>query len=191
MKQNTDEISKLRALRLWDSGEIESLEVGTFRGLREIHSRLFDGLEGYNAGEIRQVNIAKDNFMFASALYLNSALEAIERMPENSFDEIIDKYVEMNIAHPFIEGNGRSTRLWLDMILRKNLEVCIEWNRINKIDYLNFMRLSPINSKYIKQLLSESLTPNIYDRVVFMKGIDQSYEYEDSNSASIFQLDEE
>lgn len=191
MKQNTDEISKLRALRLWDSGEIESLEVGTFRGLREIHSRLFDGLEGYNAGEIRQVNIAKDNFMFASALYLNSALEAIERMPENSFDEIIDKYVEMNIAHPFIEGNGRSTRLWLDMILRKNLEVCIEWNRTNKVDYLNFMRLSPINSKYIKQLLSESLTPNIYDRVVFMKGIDQSYEYEDSNSASIFQLDEE
>lgn len=191
MKQNTDEISKLRALRLWDSGEIEALEVGTFRGLREIHSRLFDGLEGYNAGEIRQVNIAKDNFMFASALYLNSALEAIERMPENSFDEIIDKYVEMNIAHPFIEGNGRSTRLWLDMILRKNLEVCIEWNRINKVDYLNFMRLSPINSKYIKQLLSESLTPNIYDRVVFMKGIDQSYEYEDSNSASIFQLDEE
>lgn len=191
MKQNTDEISKLRALRLWDSGEIEALEVGTFRGLREIHSRFFDGLEGYNAGEIRQVNIAKDNFMFASALYLNSALEAIERMPENSFDEIIDKYVEMNIAHPFIEGNGRSTRLWLDMILRKNLEVCIEWNRINKVDYLNFMRLSPINSKYIKQLLSESLTPNIYDRVVFMKGIDQSYEYEDSNSASIFQLDEE
>ena len=173
-----EKISKERALELFDSGDINNIEIGTVKGLKDIHYYLFHDLEGYNAGEIRNVNISKGTFTFASALYLEKALEEIEKMSENSFDEIIDKYIEMNIAHPFIEGNGRTTRIWLDLILKKNLSLCVDWSKVDKDDYLNFMILSPTQSKYIKELLKESLTDKIHNRDVYMKGIDKSYEYE-------------
>lgn len=184
-----EQITKRRALELWDSGAIDEFEVGTFKGLQEIHKYLFNGLDGYNAGEIRHVDISKKNFRFASALYLQEALKVVEAMPENDYDEIIDKYIEMNVAHPFREGNGRATRIWLDQVLKNNLSMCIDWSLINKNDYLNFMELSPINGKYIKWLLKDGLTHKIYDRIVYMKGIDRSYEYEEEDTISIFDID--
>ena len=179
MNKNSEEyVSKKRAIDLWDSGNIDSFEVGTVKGLMDIHHALFHDLEGFDAGKIRQVNISKGNFRFANSMYLAPALAAIEQMPENNFDQIIEKYVEMNVAHPFIEGNGRATRIWLDLILKKNLAKCIDWQRVDKVDYLEFMKISPVRSKYIKLLLKEALTEKISDREVFMKGLDQSYIYE-------------
>lgn len=179
MDKNSEEyISKKGAINLWDSGKIDDFEIGSVKGLLDIHYALFHDLDGFDAGKIRKVNISKENFRFANSMYLGPALEAIERMPENNFDQIIDKYVEMNVAHPFIEGNGRATRIWLDLILKKNLGKCIDWQRADKVDYLEFMKISPVRSKYIKMLLKDALTDKIEDREVFMKSIDQSYSYE-------------
>ena len=190
MSHLDEKITKQRALKLWDSDKIEEIEVGTVKGLQAIHEYLFEDLEGYEAGRIRDVNISKGNFRFASAIYLNEALKVVEQMPENTFEEIIDKYVEMNVAHPFREGNGRATRIWLDQILRKSIKKCIDWSVINKNDYLHFMELSPVEGKYIKSLLKEGLTEEIDSRMVYMKGIDRSYEYEEENSISIFEIDD-
>lgn len=143
----------------------------------------------FHNSEIRNVNMSKGNFLFANALYLKEALEKIEKMPENNFDEIIDKYIEMNIAHPFYEGNGRATRIWLDLILKKNLGKCIDWSLIDKEDYLTFMILSPTKPKFIKSLLLSALTDKINDREVYMKGINKSYEYENLNKIDIHDLD--
>lgn len=176
---NEEYISKKRAIELWDSGEIDDIEVGTVKGLRDIHYALFHDIDGYDAGEIRDVNISKGNFRFANSMYLIPALQAIEAMPDDDFDLILDKYVEMNVAHPFIEGNGRATRIWLDLMLKKNLGKVIDWQKVDKFDYLEFMKLSPVKTKYIKDLLRAALTDEISDRDVFMKGLDQSYRYED------------
>lgn len=187
-EKNYDELSKIRALKLWDTGDINRFEIGTFEGLRLIHEKLFHDIPGYNAGTLREVNLSKDNFLFASSLYLPQAVKAVEKLPQSTFEEIIDKYIEMNIVHPFIEGNGRATRLWLDQILKKELNVCVDWQLIDKQEYLDFMRLSPTNSKYIKQLLKSGLTEQIYDREIFMKGIDKSYEYESSMAQDLSKL---
>lgn len=176
--ETVDGKSKKKAYALYDSSFIESIEVGTVKGLRQIHSCLFGGLYDF-AGQIRTVNISKNGFMFAAALYLPHILSDIERMPERTFDDIITKYVEMNLAHPFMEGNGRSTRIWLDLILKRNLAVCVDWSKINKKDYLFAMQASPANDSMIRQLIKDALTDKINDREVFMKGIDYSYYYEE------------
>ena len=173
-----DEMSKERALRLLDSAEIKSFEIGTTAGLKQIHSYLFEGLYDF-AGAVRSVDTSKDGFRFASHLYLNTALREIEKMPENNFEEIVKKYVEMNIAHPFRDGNGRSMRIWLDLILKKNIKQCVDWQKIDKMDYLNSMQRSPVNDLEICQLLRGALTNKIDDREVYMKGIEQSYYYEE------------
>lgn len=186
-----EKLTKKRALALWDTNKIDQFEVGTIKGLQDIHSYLFAGIDGYGAGKIRDVNISKGNFRFASVLYLDNALKQVEKMPENTFHEIMEKYIEMNIAHPFREGNGRATRIWFDQILKKNLNRCIDWSQINKNDYLRFMELSPVEGKYITDLLKEALTEEVDSREVYMKGIDRSYEYEAENSISIFDIEEE
>ncbi|SEO33395.1 cell filamentation protein [Amphibacillus marinus] len=192
MDQISEEyLSKQRALELWDSGYINKIEAGTTKGLKEIHRYLFSGLEGYNAGEIREVNISKDDFLFAPALYLQETLETVEKLPENTFTEIITKYAEMNVAHPFLEGNGRATRIWLDQILRKQLKLCIDWQQISKYDYLNYMKHSKNNTKNIEQLLKQALTDQSYDRVLYMKGIDKSFEYEDLSAYQTVRIDAE
>lgn len=173
-----DEQSKHRAYELFDSNIINDIEVGTVNGLQQIHSFLFGGLYGF-AGEIRNKNISKDGFAFANALYLKETLHTIESMKESTFDEIIDKYIEMNIAHPFMEGNGRATRIWLDLILKKNLSFVVDWSLIEKDDYLNAMRVSPNSNKTIKELIKGALTDKINSRELFMKGIDYSYYYEE------------
>ncbi len=177
-KNPLDEQSKYRAYELFDSKIINDIEVGTIKGLQQIHSFLFGGLYDF-AGEIRNKNISKDGFVFANALYLKENLKLIESMSEKTFDEIIDKYIEMNIAHPFMEGNGRSTRIWLDLILKKNLSVVVDWSLIKKDDYLTAMRVSPNSSKVIKILIKDALTDKINSRELFMKGIDYSYYYEE------------
>jgi cell filamentation protein len=177
---NIDEISKERADKLFGSVEIKNFEVGTTRGLQQIHTYLFDDLYDF-AGLIRQVDISKGGFRFASHLYLVNILKEIEKMPEQNFEEIVKKYVEMNIAHPFREGNGRSMRIWLDLILKKNLKLCIDWQKIDKLDYLNAMQRSPVNDLEIRELLRSALTDKIYDREVYMKGIEQSYYYEEED----------
>lgn len=173
-----DDLSREKAYKLFDSKEIKKFEIGTTKGLQQIHRYLFDGLYDF-AGEIRDKNISKGNFRFASALYLNDILKSIEKMSEDTFEEIVKKYVEMNIAHPFFEGNGRSTRIWLDLILKKRLKQCIDWSKIDKSDYLQAMERSPVNDLEIRVLLKESLTEKINDREIFMKGIEQSYYYEE------------
>lgn len=188
---NEEYISKSRAIALWDSGEIAQFEVGTIKGLQQIHQALFHGLEGFNAGRLRDKNISKGDFRFASALYLASAGQAIEEMPNNSFEQIIDQYVEMNILHPFMEGNGRATRLWLDLLLKKRLAVCVDWQKVDKADYLSAMRMSPTNSSFIKLLLKGALTREITNRQVFLKGLDQSYLYEDLNRYSTEEVDQD
>ena len=177
---NIDEVSKERALKLFNSAEIASFEVGTTQGLQQIHAYLFGGLYDF-AGIIRNVDMSKDGFRFASHLYLNTILREIEKLPETSFEEIIKKYVEMNIAHPFRDGNGRSMRIWLDLILKKNLKQCIDWQKIDKMDYLNSMQRSPVNDLEICSLLRGALTDKIDDREVFMKGVEQSYYYEEED----------
>lgn len=178
--QNSDEVSKQRALELFDSSDLSSFEIGTTKGLRQIHEYLFDGLYEF-AGKIRSKNISKGGFTFASAIYLESGLLEIEKLPETTFEEIVKKYVEMNIAHPFMEGNGRSMRIWLDLILKKNIKQCVDWQQIDKNDYFNAMERSPVNDLELRELLRTALTSEINDREVFMKGIEQSYYYEESD----------
>ena len=178
---NSDETidgkSKSKAYALFESSLIDNIEVGTIKGLQQIHAYLFGGLYDF-AGQIRNVNIAKGGFQFAMAQFLPQTLSTIEKMSETTLNEIIDKYVEMNIAHPFREGNGRSTRIWLDLILKSRLKKCIDWSLINKNDYLHAMQMSVMDSSKIKQLLEAALTDKINDRETFMKGIDYSYYYE-------------
>lgn len=177
---NIDEASKERALKLFDGHEIESFEVGTIHGLQQIHAYLFSDLYDF-AGAIRNVDISKGGFRFASHLYLENVLREIEKLPETSFEEIVKKYVEMNIAHPFRDGNGRSMRIWLDLILKKNLKQCIDWQKIDKMSYLNSMQRSPVNDLEIRELLRSALTDKVDDREVYMKGIEQSYYYEEDD----------
>lgn len=169
--------SRKKAYTLFESELVDSIAEGTVRGLQQIHAFLFDGLYDF-AGKIRKVNIAKGGFQFAMAQYLSETLTNIEKMPENTLDEIIDKYVEMNIAHPFREGNGRSTRIWLDLILKKRLKRCVDWSQINKNDYLEAMRRSVVDASLLKALIAGAITDKIDDREIFMKGIDYSYYYE-------------
>ena len=176
-----EKISKTKALELFEKGLLDQFEVGTFAGLSKIHKYLFDEIYDF-AGTVRTVNIAKGNFRFAPVMYLSSALENISKMPQSTFDEIIAKYVEMNVAHPFREGNGRSTRIWLDAILKKELGMVIDWSKIDKEDYLLAMERSPIKDVEIKVLLKAALTDRVNDREVYMKGIDQSYHYEGYNT---------
>ncbi|MBS5410689.1 MAG: Fic/DOC family protein [Bacteroides thetaiotaomicron] len=177
---NTKEIDKsslVKAHALFDTGDITNIEVGTVKGLCDIHKYLFDGLYNF-AGQIRTLNISKGNFRFANCLYLDAILPVIEKMPESTFEEIIAKYVEMNIAHPFMEGNGRSTRIWLDMILKKQLKKVVDWQKIDKHLYLQAMERSPINDLELRTLISQALTNQIDDREIIFKGIEQSYYYE-------------
>ncbi len=171
--------SKKKAYTLFESGVIDSVEVGTTKGLQQIHAYLFGGLYDF-AGKIRQVNIAKGGFQFAMAQYLPQTLATIEKMPETTLDEIVDKYVEMNIAHPFREGNGRSTRIWLDLMLKRALQQCVDWSQIDKNAYLEAMRVSVGDSTPIRSLITNALTDRINDREMFMKGIDYSYYYEEA-----------
>jgi cell filamentation protein len=170
--------SKKKAYTLFESNLINEFEVGTAKSLRQIHAYLFGGLYDF-AGQIRQKNISKDGFHFAVSQFLGNTLRKIEQMPENTFDEIVDKYVEMNIAHPFMEGNGRTTRIWLDLILKKRLKKCVDWSRIGKNDYMNAMIKSPTNCASIRYLLKNALTDEINSREMYMKGIDYSYYYEE------------
>ena len=172
-----EKISKEKALKLFETGLLDTFPVGTYEGLAMIHRFLFEDIYAF-AGEMRDVNISKGNFRFASVMYLTSALENISKMPQSSFDEIIEKYVEMNVAHPFREGNGRSTRIWLDAILKKELHFVVDWIRVDKEDYLLAMERSPIKDTEIKVLLKNALTDQVNDREVYMKGIDASYHYE-------------
>ena len=172
-----EKISKQKAKQLFDSGVIDKIEVGTFAGLAQIHEILFGDIYEF-AGRIRDVNISKGNFRFAPLIYLEEALKNIDKMPQGNFDEIVKKYVEMNIAHPFREGNGRSMRIWLDLILKNELKKIIDWNKIDKEDYLSAMERSTVKDVELKQLLKNALTDKIHERDFFMKGIDVSYYYE-------------
>lgn len=174
--------SRNKAYALFESGLLSSMKPGTVQCLQQIHAYLFGGLYDF-AGQIRTVNISKGNFTFAPAMFLANSLAQIERMPEATFEDIIGKYVEMNVAHPFREGNGRSTRIWLDLMLRKNLKQCIDWSRVNKREYLEAMTESPADSTKIRELLRQALTDRIDDREMFMKGIDYSYYYESDDAA--------
>ena len=172
-----EKISKQKAKQLFDSGDITKIEFGTFKGLAQIHAYLFGDIYDF-AGKIREVNIAKGNFRFASLIYLEQSLQNIDKMPQGNFEQIIEKYVEMNIAHPFREGNGRATRIWLDLILKKEIKQVIDWNLVDKEDYLMAMERSVVKDIEIKHLLKNALTNKINDRQLFMKGIDISYYYE-------------
>ena len=177
--QNTiDEQSKVKAKQLFDTGVIDKIEVGTVNGLAQIHKYLFGGLYAF-AGQIREQNISKGGSKFANALYLHDNLRNIERMPDSTYEEIIGKYVEMNVAHPFLEGNGRSMRIWLDLILKKNIKRCVDWQSVDKQDYLSAMRKSVSDDSEVRELLRGALTDKINDREIFMKGIEHSYYYEE------------
>ena len=178
MGTSIDEQSKAKAYSLFESGVIETVEIGTVKGLRQIHAYIFGGLYDF-AGQIRTMNIAKGGFAFANIQYLEDTLHNVENMPESTFDECVEKYVEMNIAHPFREGNGRTTRIWLDLILKKNLALCIDWSKIDKTQYLDAMKKSVVDSTEICGLLKSALTDKIADRELFMKGVDYSYYYEE------------
>lgn len=177
--ETVDAKSKTKAYALFESSLLDSIEIGTVNGLKQIHGYLFGGLYDF-AGKIRTVNISKGGFKFAAAEFLPETLDQIEKMSEDSFDQIIDKYVEMNVAHPFREGNGRTTRIWLDLILKRSLKKCVDWSQINKKDYLEAMEQSVMDSTKIKQLIQNALTDKINDREMFMKGIDYSYYYEEA-----------
>ncbi len=172
-----EKISKQKAKQLFDSGDIRKVEVGTFAALAYIHAYLFEDIYAF-AGKIREVNIAKGNFRFAPVMYLHASLKTIDAMPQSSFDEIIEKYVEMNIAHPFREGNGRATRIWLDLMLKSAIKQVLDWNLVDKEEYLSAMQRSDVKDIEIKALLKQALTGQIDDRALFMKGIDVSYYYE-------------
>jgi len=176
-----DELSKEKAYLLYDSGDIDSIEVGTVRGLLQIHKYIFGGLFSF-AGQVRNKNISKGSFRFASALYLSDILPKVEQMSDSTFEEIIAKYVEMNVAHPFMEGNGRSMRIWLDLMLKKNLGKCIDWSLIGKSAYFLAMERSPVNDLEIRELLCAALTDKIDCRETYMRGIDRSYYYEEEGN---------
>lgn len=178
--ETIDGKSKTKAYALFGSSFINNLDVGTTKGLQQIHAYLFGGLYDF-AGQIRQKNISKGGFQFAVSRFLGDTLKQIEAMPETTFDEIVDKYVEMNIAHPFMEGNGRSARIWLDLMLKKRIGKCVDWSKISKRDYMNAMMLSPTKCSVLKTLLKNALTTKINDREMFMKGIDYSYYYEEND----------
>lgn len=186
LARTEERISKGKALQLFERGLLDTFEVGTFEGLARIHKYLFSEIYDF-AGKVRSVNLAKGGFRFASALYLESALSHISQMPQSTFDEIIEKYVEMNVAHPFREGNGRSMRIWLDAILKKELGRVIDWSRVDKEDYLLAMERSPVKDLEIKVLLKSALTDRIDDREIYMEGIDASYHYE---GYSVFRAEE-
>ena len=177
LAREEERISKIRAKKLFETGYLNELEAGTFETLRKIHQYLFEDIYEF-AGCLRKVNTAKGNVRFTPLAYLEEAVENIEKMPQSTYEEIIEKYVEMNIAHPFREGNGRSTRIWLDLMLKKELKLVVDWNKVDKNDYLLAMERSPIKDTEIKELLKQSLTDKINDREVYMKGIDNSYLYE-------------
>lgn len=180
LAEREEKLSKRRALELFQKGILDAFEVGTFKGLSDIHKFLFGDIYDF-AGKMRNVNISKGNFRFAPVMYLGAALESIDKMPESDFDEIIEKYVEMNIAHPFREGNGRSTRIWLDCILKKEIGKVIDWSKVDKSDYLLAMERSTVKDIEIKFILKNALTDKTDDREVYMKGIDASYHYEGYN----------
>ena len=182
-----ERITKLKALKLFDTNKIDEFEIGTFKWLACIHKYLFDDIYSF-AGKIRKENIAKGNFRFASCMYLKDVLHKIDNMSQDTFENIINKYVEMNIAHSFREGNGRSTRIWLNLILKKELNKVIDWSKVNKEDYLLAMERSPVKDLEIRLLLQNALTDKINDRQVFMKGIDSSYEYEGYNAYPIYTI---
>ena len=177
LARQEERISKKKALELFETGYLDTLQPGTFAALSEIHRVLFEDVYDF-AGKIRQVNLAKGNFRFAPVMYLEAALQNIEKMPQSTYEEIVEKYVEMNVAHPFREGNGRSTRIWLDLIFKKELGLVVDWSKVDKDDYLLAMERSPIKDTEIKHLLKEAMTDKVDDREVFMKGIDHSYYYE-------------
>ena len=180
LARTEERLSKKRAQELFGKELLNTFEVGTYQGLAQIHKYLFDDIYEF-AGQMRKVNLAKGNFRFAPVMYLEAALDHISKMPQSTFDEIIEKYVEMNVAHPFREGNGRSTRIWLDAMLKKELGQVIDWSKVDKEDYLLAMERSPIKDVEIKTLLRAALTNRIHDREVYMKGIDASYHYEGYN----------
>ena len=179
--------SKKRALELYDSGKIDNIPVGTTAGLQQIHQFLFQDVFDF-AGQIRDVDLAKGNFRFAPAMYLSNTLKTIDNLPDSTYDDIIKKYVEMNVAHPFREGNGRATRIWLDQILKKKLGKCVDWSKVGKAEYLSAMERSPVNDLEIKTLLSAALTPDIHNREVYMKGIQSSYAYEEQSQYDVHNL---
>ncbi len=183
-----ERITKIKALELFDTNKINEFELETFNGLAQIHKYLFSDIYDF-AGNIRKENIAKGNFRFASVMYLEDVLSKIDGMPQDNFENIIKKYIEMNIAHPFREGNGRSTRIWLDMILKKEIGKVVDWSRVDKEEYLLAMERSPVKDTEIKVLLETALTDRINDRTVYMKGIDISYQYEGYNTYSMEELD--
>jgi cell filamentation protein len=180
LARTEEKISKTKALELFETGLLDTFEVGTFAGLAKIHAYLFEDIYDF-AGKLRTVNIAKGNFRFAPVMYLDAALAHIGQMPQSTFDEIVEKYVEMNVAHPFREGNGRSTRIWLDAIFKKEIKMVVDWSRVDKEDYLLAMERSPVKDVEIKVLLKAALTDQINDREVYRKGIDASYHYEGYN----------
>lgn len=177
LAREEEKISKKRAKEMFETGYLNTLEAGTFEALKKIHKYLFEEIYEF-AGNLRKVNIAKGNFRFTPLTYLEESIKNIEKMPQSTYEEIIEKYVEMNIAHPFREGNGRSTRIWLDLILKKELNLVVDWSKVDKTDYLLAMERSPIKDVEIKELLKQSLTDKIDDREIYMKGIDHSYLYE-------------
>ena len=177
LARTEEKISKQKAIEMFENGFLEKLEPGTYESLAAIHKYLFDEIYDF-AGKIREVNLAKGNFRFAPLMYLEAALQSIDKMPQSTFDEIIEKYVEMNVAHPFREGNGRSTRIWLDLMLKKEISYVVDWSKVDKEDYLLAMERSPIKDIEIKFLLKNALTDNIHDLEIYMKGIDHSYYYE-------------
>ncbi len=181
LAREEERISKKKALELFENGVLETLQAGKFSSLASIHRFLFEDIYDF-AGKLRNVNLSKGNFRFAPLMYLESALESIDSMPQSSFDEIVEKYVEMNVAHPFREGNGRSTRIWLDLMLKAELNMVVDWSRVDKEDYLLAMERSPIKDIEIKHLLKNALTDEVYSREVYMKGIDHSYYYEGYNT---------
>ena len=187
LAREEERLTKKRALELYDNKILANFEVGTFAGLKAIHGYLFQDIYPF-AGKMRTVNIAKGHFRFAPVLYLEDALRNIDRMPQNTYEHIIEKYVEMNVAHPFREGNGRSTRIWLDAILKNELGQVIDWSKIDKEDYLFAMERSPVRNKEIMMLLKEALTNHVDDRQVYMKGIDASYKYEGYSTYKIEEL---
>ncbi len=188
LAKEEERITKLKALELFDTNKINEFEVGTTKGLCDIHKFLFNEIYSF-AGEIREVNLAKGNFRFVASMYLKDVLFKIDSMPEDTFENIIKKYIEMNIAHPFREGNGRSTRIWLDMILKNRIGKVIDWSKIDKEEYLLAMERSPIKDTEITILLKDALTDKISDREIYMKGIDTSYKYEGYNTYSMDELD--
>ena len=188
LSKEEERITKIKALELFDSGKINEFEVGTFKGLADIHHYLFSDVYDF-AGKVRDVNLAKGNFRFVPVIYLEDALNKIDNMPQDNLNNIIKKYIEMNVAHPFREGNGRSTRIWLDMILKKEIGKVVDWSKVDKEDYLSAMERSPIKDIEINLLLFNALTDKINDRIVYMKGIDSSYKYEGYSTYTMEEFD--